>query len=188
MADLTGFLARHCMTNTRFRVAFLSAVALTSIFAAPSHAEQPRATSCAEKMEKFVESIDELLAKKVLEDEPFWAVIRENLPVKGCSVEEVISISRKSILVRSGCRAGSLVKLTVEGMRFSSRASVVGVLTVAVIGRRKPRSVAALSFSASSISLLSARWLSSVAARELRPPNKLISAFSLAPWSFVAAL
>jgi len=96
MADLTGFLARHCMTNTRFRVAFLSAVALTSIFAAPSHAEQPRATSCAEKMEKFVESIDELLAKKVLEDEPFWAVTRENLPVKGCSVEEVISISRKS--------------------------------------------------------------------------------------------
>ena len=96
MADLTGFLARHCMTNTRFRVAFLSALALTSIFAAPSHAEQPRATSCAEKMEKFVESIDELLAKNVLEDEPFWAVIRENLPVRGCSVAEVISISRTS--------------------------------------------------------------------------------------------
>ena len=96
MRDLTGFLARHCLINTRFRAAFLSALALMSILPAHSRAEQPRAASCAEKMEKFVESIDELLAKNVLEDEPFWAVIRENLPVKGCSVAEVISISRTS--------------------------------------------------------------------------------------------
>jgi hypothetical protein len=79
-----------------FRRVVLSALALTSILAARSQAEQPRATSCAEKMEKFVESIDELLAKNVLEDEPFWAVIREYLPVKGCNVEEVISISKTS--------------------------------------------------------------------------------------------
>jgi hypothetical protein len=37
-----------------------------------------------------------LLAKNVLEDEPFWAVIREYLPAKGCRVEEVISISNTS--------------------------------------------------------------------------------------------
>lgn len=96
MRDLTGFLARHCLINTRFRAAFLSALALMSILPAHSRAEQPRAASCAEKMEKFVESIDELLAKNVLEDELFWAVIRESLPVKGCSVAEVISISRTS--------------------------------------------------------------------------------------------
>lgn len=79
-----------------FRIAVLSALALMSILPAPSRAEQPRATSCAEKLQTFVESIDELFAKNVLENEPFWAVIRENLPVNGCTVEEVISISRTS--------------------------------------------------------------------------------------------
>jgi hypothetical protein len=69
---------------------------LVSIVAGRSNAEQPRDPSCAEKLQKFVESIDELLAKNALEDEAFWAVIREYLPARGCSVEEVISISRTS--------------------------------------------------------------------------------------------
>jgi hypothetical protein len=63
------------------------------------HAQQGKraqARGCAENLQRFVESIDELLAKNVLENEPFWAVIREYLPAKGCTVEEVISISRTS--------------------------------------------------------------------------------------------
>lgn len=92
VADLSACFTRSLMTKT---VLFASLV-LMSIFAARSNAEQPRATLCADKLRMFVDSIDGLLAKNVLEDEPFWAVIREYLPVKGCSVEEVISISSTS--------------------------------------------------------------------------------------------
>jgi hypothetical protein len=67
-----------------------------SIVADGSNAEQPQTTLCRGKLQKFVESIDELLVKKVLQHEPFWAVIREYLPAKECTVEEVISISRTS--------------------------------------------------------------------------------------------
>src|SRR5260370_13724298 len=81
-----------------FRITVLSAssLALMSIVAARSDAEQPRATLCAEKLQRVVESIDELLNKNVLEDEPFWTVIREYLPVRGCSVDEDVFISRTS--------------------------------------------------------------------------------------------
>jgi hypothetical protein len=51
---------------------------------------------CTEKLERFVESIDELLAENVVKDEPFWAVFRKYLPAMGCSVGEVISASKAS--------------------------------------------------------------------------------------------
>jgi hypothetical protein len=56
----------------------------------------PRATPCEERMERFVESIDDLLANKIVKREFFWAAIRKYLPAAGCTVEEVISISRTS--------------------------------------------------------------------------------------------
>jgi hypothetical protein len=62
----------------------------------PPGPEQPRAALCAEKLHRFVESIDELLAKTVAQNEPFWAVIRKYLPATGCRVDEVISISKTS--------------------------------------------------------------------------------------------
>jgi hypothetical protein len=57
---------------------------------------QPRVTPCAEKLERFVESIDDLLAKDVLADEHYWAAIRKYLPATGCRIDEVISISKTS--------------------------------------------------------------------------------------------
>lgn len=61
---------------------------------------QTRATLCEEKMERFVESIDGLLGKQVLEDEFFWAVMRKYLPASGCSANEVVSaMSRSRFLV-----------------------------------------------------------------------------------------
>lgn len=57
---------------------------------------QPRATLCEEKMERFVESIDDLLGRQVLKDEFFWAVIRKYLPARGCAANEVISASKRS--------------------------------------------------------------------------------------------
>ena len=91
------FPQRSLTTTWMFRtIIFPAVLALTSMVAARSNAEQTQTTLCAKKLQRFVESIDELLAKNVLQDEPFWAVIREYLPAKGCTVEEVISISRTS--------------------------------------------------------------------------------------------
>jgi hypothetical protein len=88
---------RFPTTTCVFRIIIFPALlSLLSVVADRSNAEQPRTKLCAGKIHKFVESIDELLAKKVLEHEPFWAVIRDYLPAKGCTVEEVISISRTS--------------------------------------------------------------------------------------------
>src|SRR6202035_114501 len=88
---------RSFTTTCVFRTLIFSALlSLMSIVADHSNAEQPRTTSCSAKMLWFVRSLDELLAKGVLQDEPFWAVIREYLPATGCTVEEVISISRTS--------------------------------------------------------------------------------------------
>ncbi|MBR1270960.1 hypothetical protein JQ629_26135 [Bradyrhizobium sp. AUGA SZCCT0222] len=56
---------------------------------------QPRATLCAQKLERFVESIDELLAQTV-QERFIWAAIRRYLPETGCRVDEVIPIVRAS--------------------------------------------------------------------------------------------
>jgi hypothetical protein len=62
----------------------------------PRDPGQPHATLCEERMERFVESIDDLLAKQATKRDFFWAVIRKYLPATGCTVEEVISISKTS--------------------------------------------------------------------------------------------
>ena len=62
----------------------------------PPGVGQPRPPLCTVKLQRFVESIDELLAENILQDEPYWAVIRKYLPATGCRVDEVISISRTS--------------------------------------------------------------------------------------------
>src|SRR5258707_1238890 len=67
-----------------------------NLTAAQSSAEESRAWSCSEKLLKFVDMIDELFVKNVREREPFYAAIREYLPPKGCTTEQVISISRTS--------------------------------------------------------------------------------------------
>jgi hypothetical protein len=95
-ANDTLVLPQRSFTSTWVFSIFSALLALMSMTAAPSNAERPRTTLCAEKLQKFVGAIDELLAKNVLQDEPFWAVIREYLPAKGCTVEEVISISKAS--------------------------------------------------------------------------------------------
>jgi hypothetical protein len=68
----------------------------------PRGSDQSQATLCAEKLGRFVESIDELLAESMTQHERFWAVIRKYLPAKGCSFNEAISIFGTSkFLVRS---------------------------------------------------------------------------------------
>jgi len=97
METLNALPQRSFTTTWVFRIIIFPALlALMSIVADRSGAEQPRTTLCAEKLHRFVESIDELLGKNVLQNEPYWAVMREHLPAKGCSVDEVISISRTS--------------------------------------------------------------------------------------------
>jgi len=61
----------------------------------PRGREQPGATLCAQKLERFVESIDELLARTV-QKRFIWAAIRRYLPGTGCRADEVISIVRTS--------------------------------------------------------------------------------------------
>jgi hypothetical protein len=95
-SPVVNLLRRSFTTTCVCMIVFMALIGLTSIVADRSNAEQPRASSCAEKLQRFVVSIDELLSKKVLQHEPYWAVIREYLPPKGCTVEEVISISRTS--------------------------------------------------------------------------------------------
>lgn len=63
---------------------------------APRRPEQRRASLCAGKLERFVESVDELLARDRVADEAIWAVIRKYLPALGCRVDEVMSIARTS--------------------------------------------------------------------------------------------
>src|SRR5882757_2300136 len=61
----------------------------------PRGPEHPRATLCAQKLERLVESIDELLAQDV-EQRSIWAAIRRYLPETGCRAAEVISIVETS--------------------------------------------------------------------------------------------
>ena len=57
---------------------------------------KPPATLCAERLERLVESIDELFVEKVERRVRAWAAIRRYLPATGCNVDEVASIIRKS--------------------------------------------------------------------------------------------
>lgn len=75
---------------------------------------QPRATLCQEKMERLVESIDDLLGKQVLKDEFFWAAMRKYLPPTGCTADEVTSTLSKSrfLVDPRGDGAGQWMRLT----------------------------------------------------------------------------
>jgi hypothetical protein len=97
MKEALNAPSRRSFTTWVFRITiFLALLGLMGSLADRSNAEQPRTSSCTEKLQGFVVLIDELLTKNVLQDEPFWEVIREYLPAKGCTVEEVIAISRTS--------------------------------------------------------------------------------------------
>jgi hypothetical protein len=64
---------------------------------APRGPQQPPVTLCGEKLERFVVSIDDLLAKnKEISHEAYWAVTRKYLPATACVVDEVFSISSAS--------------------------------------------------------------------------------------------
>jgi hypothetical protein len=63
---------------------------------APLSAGQPRATACAEKLQRFVESIDDLLAENIGSNAYFVAVFSRYMPAQVCTVEEVMAISRTS--------------------------------------------------------------------------------------------
>lgn len=66
-------------------------------FKAPRGPQQPPVTLCGEKLERFVASIDDLLAKnKEISHEAYWAVTRKYLPATACVVDEVFSISSAS--------------------------------------------------------------------------------------------
>jgi len=75
----------------------LCAFLLTAGFpTSQARAEQSGDAPCAERMRMFVLTIDDLFARRVQVLEAYYEAIREYLPSKGCAVEEVISISRKS--------------------------------------------------------------------------------------------
>jgi len=57
---------------------------------------KPPANLCTERLERFVESIDELFVEKVERRVRAWAAIRRYLPATGCNVDEVVSIVKKS--------------------------------------------------------------------------------------------
>jgi hypothetical protein len=60
------------------------------------NADESQAALCAKKVRGFVESIDELLSGNANDVHVFGEPIRKYLPVKGCNVDEVISIARTS--------------------------------------------------------------------------------------------
>jgi hypothetical protein len=70
---------------------------LVSTLSAPDlSADGSQAAICSIKVQKFVEEIDALLSANHNSVYVFDHPIREYLPVKGCNVDEVISISRRS--------------------------------------------------------------------------------------------
>jgi hypothetical protein len=78
-------------------ISLISALLLaSSLSVANLSADESQAALCAEKVRRFVESIDELLTKNPNDVYVFREPIRKYMPEKGCSVEEVILISKTS--------------------------------------------------------------------------------------------
>jgi hypothetical protein len=67
-----------------------------NLSATNSNADESQAALCAEKVRGFVESIDGLLIENPNDVYVFREPIRKYMPAKGCSVEEVIAISKTS--------------------------------------------------------------------------------------------
>lgn len=61
-----------------------------------SHPGQPPASLCAVHLQRFVDSIDDLMTENAVPGERYWAVVRKFLPSKGCTIEETVSIARTS--------------------------------------------------------------------------------------------
>ena len=89
---------------------------------APVGPDQSPATPCVRQLRKFSDSIDELLAEGVVEEEFFWAVIRKYLPAKGCAVPEVISIARTSRFFVPLSEPGTFAS---EGIAFKNADTLV---------------------------------------------------------------
>jgi hypothetical protein len=88
----------------------------------PSGPGQSQPTLCAVKLQRFVESMDELFAEQVVQSEPYWAVIRKYLPAIGCRIDEVISITRTSKFLRpQGTDADPIFNLSNSEMRVMFR-------------------------------------------------------------------
>jgi hypothetical protein len=60
------------------------------------NADESQAALCAEKVRGFVDSIDKLLSENPDDMNIFNSPIKKYLPVKGCNVDEVISIAKNS--------------------------------------------------------------------------------------------
>jgi hypothetical protein len=68
----------------------------SNLSATNSSADDSQAALCAQKVRGFVESIDGLLIENPNDVYVFREPIRKYMPAKGCSVEEVIAISKTS--------------------------------------------------------------------------------------------
>lgn len=75
--------------------------------------QQTPLTLCAQRLHRFVESIDEQLNEDVGDYERYWADIRKFLPGKGCMAEEVIPIAKTSRFLISIDERGDPAKYTV---------------------------------------------------------------------------
>ena len=71
-------------------------IVASNLSATNSKADESQAALCAEKVRGFVESIDGLLIENPNDVYVFREPIRKYMPAKGCSVEEVIAISKTS--------------------------------------------------------------------------------------------
>jgi hypothetical protein len=87
---------RSMRSNTARLIPTVLVLVVMGIFATGSAAGQSPGMSCAKKLQGFVESVDELLSKNVLAKEPYKVAMGQYLPATGCTVEEVLSISKTS--------------------------------------------------------------------------------------------
>lgn len=63
---------------------------------------KPPAALCAERLERLVDSIDEVFVERVKRTRArLWAAVRRYLPATGCNADEVISIARRSRFLKS---------------------------------------------------------------------------------------
>jgi hypothetical protein len=78
-------------------IALVFALLIASTLSATNlSADESQSVICSIKVQKFVEEIDALLIANHNSVYVFDYPIREYLPVKGCNVDEVISISKRS--------------------------------------------------------------------------------------------
>lgn len=72
------------------------AFAAIGLCASPGHAEQSGDAPCAGRLKMFVLLIDKLFARREVNAEAYYEIIRNYLPDTGCSYEEALAISQTS--------------------------------------------------------------------------------------------